>query len=229
MAWAFPNLFQWIQALLFASLAFLVAGYLEHKKGGRVLEGLIFFGIAFTTGLGFLPVLVFPVLSLIVPLLLLVQVASKNKTARIVALVGLLPLLSVFALGRWDAYRAGPYYRLDSFSIPEHMVGQLRGLDTSDLSDELLLDSLFSRDDIRRHNALVLLLARSGDTDDATLKQWRAGLEQRLTEDELDEAAVGLINRLDEVLKSREGNAQTSAEPGAGTKQSASDPATASP
>lgn len=157
MSWAFPAFPNLIFCLIPACLAYYVLLQIEGAPMGRKIEFLLICPVAFVVGIGFMPILVFPLMLLILPLLLLIKLASKKKSAKIVALLGLLPFLFVLGKAKWDERNAGPYYKLDSVKLPSHYAHRLGKNPLPSLSQAQLVQALGEGPDLRRHNASIVL------------------------------------------------------------------------
>ena len=180
LSWTVPALPLLVLSLIPAFVFYLFARRQDGTLSGEGLFTNIFVFVgAYMVGIGFLPILVFPIMLLALPLFLLVQLLSKKPKVRMMAILGLLPF--VVAIG-WQAISQrvhGKYWRLDDSPLPEVAITHLR-INAADLgvNPTELLEGLYNGSTIRSDNVSRILLSRAHRSkDSAELRKTLAELQ----------------------------------------------------
>lgn len=204
---AFPAFFQMIWCLVPAFVAYLIAIGKEGAPTSRKAKLTMFFVLAFFAGLAILPVLVFPIMLLVLPLFLLTKLGSKQVSARVAAGLGLLPFVFVLGRAQWLQSQQGPYYKLDHVYLPSHYARNLRNDPFPDLSLEQFLEALTNGPKLRRQNAAIML-QRPAHTN-ASAEELQAFLDdiKRRVGDSKEEHVTELVRVLERAIEGKKARA----------------------
>jgi hypothetical protein len=205
MSWSVPVFPRLVLALIPGILCYAIATSIDSNSSGKGFSALLVLGSMYILGVGFLPILFFPLMLLLVPLFLLVRLGSKEKGAKIAALVGLLCFVLSFVFSSLEMRNAGPYWKLEQATFGGDALGQLGPRVSSDYSEEELLEAISGGSRKLRKNAgTVLLYKAQRNKDDDLLRSLLDQLREISRSEPEEQALKEIVRDFESLLDKRQ-------------------------